>query len=526
MKKKTRYILAGVSAGVITLSVIAGVVVYNYTHMQDQTAATQTFMVSNYRKYWWSTDSKRTSNEETADSLAAKKLPDKFYTGHTIYLDAENKPFIISGDSVMYLTLNVKAYELRPIDIVNLREEYTGVHIEVFNTQDAEDAWKSLYFAKDGNVTINEYKALKLKVDSSEDELYIEALPAFDELNVKYTKSDKQVALEYTTNVGKTLKFTVPIGNKGDLFTDSQTKIILKTAYLTDDGKVMIERGVLKDLLGFEISGGGVGNNQAGIVSDYADMKVPVVKQSQRLDTSKFYKRKSDGTYEDTLTTGATVSQAETPKVGVSSQEVNQTPSSEPTKVVGSKAPVSGGSKPSGGSTTKSPSTQTPAKTPSQTPAQPSNDGQVTTSVVNDYTTVVWKGGEIIHCYYKTIVGTIDAGNIGAKSDAEIVNLVASKFRAAHPDWPVSVGKYSVEYSRPSAPVIDNIDDIKSYCGENPASIASMSADRLYSLAKILPDRGGDYIQYSDALYSAWDKMGWQITENPYGRTVNGVVVG
>lgn len=518
LKKKTKVIISAACVLLLVLSLTAGILIY-----KNNTAQASAIGQSNFKKYWWDKDTKTISNLKSARNTVIEKLPDKFYTGHTIYLDAENKPFIISGDSVMYLTLNVKAYELRPIDIVNLREEYTGVHIEVFNTQDAEDAWKSLYFAKDGNVTINEYKALKLKVDSSEDELYIEALPAFDELNVKYTKTDKQVALEYTTNVGKTLKFTVPIGNKGDLFTDSQTKIILKTAYLTDDGKVMIERGVLKDLLGFEISGGGVGNNQAGIVSDYADMKVPVVKQSQRLDTSKFYKRKSDGTYEDTLTTGATVSQAETPKVGVSSQEANQSPSSEPTKVVGSKAPVSGGSKPSGGSATNTPSTQAPAKTPSQTPAQPSNDTPKT--IEGDGCTLVVLHGEIIHCYYKTIVGTIDVGKIGSETDAQIVGIVAAKFRAAHPDWPVSVGKYGVSYVRPSATDVED-NTVMSYCGGDPASISSMSANKLYGLAKILPDSGGSLVDYAANLSIAWNKMGWEIAKNPYGRTVNGVVVG
>lgn len=534
MKKKTRIILAGVAAGVVAVSITAGVLIYHYNQPKpvEPVKATQEFSHSNYRLHWYETVQAHTDNYNEACANIWAKLPSTFYSGHAIYLDSQKHPFIISGDTVMYLTPFQDGYGIRDIDAVNLREEVTGTKIKVFKDKDAQAAWVKEMSAVDGNVEINGYKTLKLAFFMEKDKKYVEVLPILDEVNAKYTKTDKSLAIEYTPADGTKMKFEIPIGNQGDIWTDPSTKTICQAAFVKNS-KLMIKTDMLQSILGFETTVDSDGH--LSVISDYADMQIQAVSTKYKLNLGEYYLIKGDGTVSDTLTkeTSATSGSQGNSSSSAGSAASKPAASKSTSSVV--KSTGTAASVPSKTGATVSKAKQQATSKPAQTVTQKSVKntyvedqhpvigtigGRAYDEVVkNKGEDVYYNNGETIKIIIHTVVGDVDVGT--ADTYESQAAIVAKAFERAHPSVPVSYSEMGAGYNMKDLESNFSIQELEDFCNGNPSTIKHMSVEQLYELSGIVGGRGGSNIkEYRDAFEKAWNsKTAWS-TDAINGNTV------
>jgi hypothetical protein len=253
---------------------------------------------------WATSQTNYDSDYKTVKSYVSKvSLSTKYGGVFTIYEDKSGKPFIISGNSILYLIeYSSGKYGLRPIDEPVLRTEYTGSTIkfvsdaeyetleanykeaasltslsasEIAKNENAFASGKSV----ETNFIANGKYINKIKVYSVADYDYYEVplSKICSALGVSYTVSDDTIKLSFVDYAGETVSYTLGIGdNKSSIEAMKiDGKTVLMHSIYQSGNDYYISSVMLSEVLGFDFDYN-ESNNAVSITVDPALEVVPI----------------------------------------------------------------------------------------------------------------------------------------------------------------------------------------------------------------------------------------------------------
>lgn len=279
MKKKA--IIISCICVAVVLSILIGFLAYanQYASIQYATNFTKT----NNTKFWY-TENKQ--NFELSKAQANSISLEKLFTGQTVYFTKDNKPFVVSGSSIVYLQQNGQNLSFQTKDTKSLRTEVTGQKLFI-GTQANVDAENTKIKNAD-NIRTNGAKTTALIVNnelvSSNANIYtdekqntfIDIAVAMKYTGVSFHTGASSIVFSFADANGNKHRFNIAIAKlRYQPWVEPNSRNVYP-AISKIDGKYYISQSILKNVFGFNVLYNGP-KKYIEITTDKADVVKSVV---------------------------------------------------------------------------------------------------------------------------------------------------------------------------------------------------------------------------------------------------------